>query len=150
MVKKAELLALMDEAEAVYLATIGDKGPRIRALVNLRRRDLYPGPSKVCRTDDFTAYLSTSLSSDKAQEIRANPAVSLYYCDPTSFHGVLLSGRAELLDDPELKKALWSPDWSIYWPRGAEEPDYVIVRIKADEVSGWWGREKFRFSPGEA
>ena len=83
-------------------------------------------------------YLSTSLASDKVREVRANPAVALYYCDAENFHGVMLSGRAEVLDDPELKLALWSPDWSIYWPGGASDPDYVILRIAASDVSGWW------------
>jgi general stress protein 26 len=144
MIDKKQVLALMDEAEIVTLATIGEKGPRIRALVNLRRADKFPGPSKLARRDDFTVFLSTSLASDKVREVRANPAVALYYCDAQNFHGVTLEGKAEILDDPELKKALWSPDWSFYWPGGASDPDYVILRITADDVSGWWSSKPFR------
>lgn len=138
MVDRKQLLALMDEAEAVYLATISGKGPRIRALVNLRRADKYPGASKTARTDDFTVYLATSAASDKVQDMQANPAVALYYCKPEHYQGAMLSGRAEILDDPKLKKALWSPDWRVFWPREAADPDYVVVRIKTDEISGWW------------
>lgn len=149
MVDKKQVHALMDEAEAVYLATIGEKGPRIRALVNLRRADLYPGPSKTARASDFTVYLATSDASDKIREIRANPAVAVYYCEPKSFHGVTLSGRAEILDDPALKQALWSDDWRIYWPSGADHPDYVIIRLKPDDIKGWWGSTEFRLDSGE-
>ena len=144
MVSKQDVLNLMNEAEAVYLATIGETGPRIRALVNLRRADRYPGASKTCRTDDFTVFLSTSAASDKVREIRANPAVALYYCDAERFHGVTVNGRAEVLDNPDLKNALWSWDWRVYWPDGASDPDFVVVRVKADEVGGWWSGKPFR------
>ena len=147
MVGKRQVLKLMDEAEAIYLATMGEKGPRIRALVNLRRRDLYPGPSKICCTDDFTAFLSTSLASGKVRDIQANPAVALYYCEPTAFHGVTLTGQMEILTDPELKRALWSADWRVYWPRGASDPDYVVLRLKPDTVEGWWRGRPFRLEP---
>jgi general stress protein 26 len=140
---KAAILKLMDDAEAVYLATIATKGPRIRALVNLRRRDQYPGPAKVACTDDGTVYLATSLASDKVQEIKANPAVAVYYCTPHNFHGVMLSGRAEILDEPSLKKALWSEDWRLYWPDGDTNPDYIVLRIKPEEIRGWQGSVPF-------
>lgn len=143
MVDKAQILSLMDKADAVYLATVSDKGPRIRALVNLRRSDLYPGSSKIARTDDFTVYLATSSASDKVKDIQCNPAVSLYYCEPKTFHGVTLNGKAEILEDPELKTALWSWDWRVYWPRGADDPDYIVVRVKPDEISGWWSGSAF-------
>lgn len=140
---KSAILNLMDEAEAVYLATVAEKGPRIRALVNLRRSDHYPGPAKFACTGGFTVYLATSLASDKVQEIRANPSVAVYYCTPRNFHGVMLSGVAELLDDAELKKALWSEDWRIYWPDGDTNPDYIVLRIKPDEIRGWQGSMPF-------
>lgn len=143
MPDKKDVLKLLDASEAVYLATISEKGPRIRALVNLRRADLFPGPSKIARADDFTVYLATSLASDKVKDIRQHPEVSLYYCDPKTFHGVTLNGKAEVLDDPELKKALWSWDWRVYWPRGADDPDYIVVRVKADEIRGWWSGSAF-------
>lgn len=146
MVTKQDVLALMDETEAVYLATVGDKGPRIRALENLRRADLYPAASRHCRAAGFTVYLATSAASDKVREIRANVAVALYYCVPANHKGAMLSGRADVLDDPELKRSLWSEGWSAFW-KGAGDPDYVVVRVAAEEVSGWWSGAPFRLEP---
>lgn len=139
---KDDVLKLMNEAEVVYLATISEKGPRIRALVNLRRADLYPGAAKITHAD-FTVYLATSAASDKVADIRANRAVSVYYCDPKTFHGVMLAGTAEVLDDPALKATLWCEGWKIYWPAGVDDPDYVVVRINPDEIKGWWGSVPF-------
>ena len=143
MIDKPHVLALMDATEVVYLATISEKGPRLRALVNLRRTDLYPGPSRTARADDFTVYLSTSRASDKVHEITADPRVSAYYSEPRNYRGVMLCGAAEVLDDPALKEALWSEDWRIYWPDGPANPDYVVVRLRPDEIRGWWGSEPF-------
>jgi len=144
MPDRNDVLKLMDGADAVFLATVGDDGPSIRALVNLRREDRYPDASRIARAAGFTVFLSTSLDSNKVRDIRADPRVALYYCDARSFHGATLSGRAEVVDDAELKKALWSWDWRIYYPRGPGDPNYAIVRITTETVTGWWSGRPFR------
>ncbi len=140
MVSKDEILKLMDESEAVFLATVDGTSPRIRALVNLRRSDLYPNASAFCRSQGTTLYFSTSGASAKVREIRKNPAASVYYCDPGKTRGITLSGEMEILTDPELKRALWSDDWRIYWS-GSQDPDYVVLRMKPSFIAGWWGSE---------
>ncbi|GAA0538880.1 general stress protein 26 [Rhizomicrobium palustre] len=145
MPSKSQILKVMNAAHAVYLATMSENGPRVRALVNLRRRWAYPIPSLMARTDDFTVYLTTSKASDKIAEITADPRVSVYYSRPLLYRGVLLSGRAEVLESAALKQALWSNDWRIYWPDGYSNPDYVVVRLKPSEIRGWWGSKPFTF-----
>jgi general stress protein 26 len=141
------VLKLMDESAAVYLATVNGASPRIRALVNLRRRDQSPGPSEFCRSQGGMVFLSTSGASSKVREIRANPAASVYYCDPSSVHGVTLWGRMEVLTDPELKHALWSDAWRVYWT-GPDDADYVVLRMKPDGAAGWWGTNPFQLEAG--
>lgn len=143
MTDKRQVLKVMNTAKAVYLATTSDQGPRVRALVNLRRRWAYPKPSRTARREDFTVYLATSRASDKIAEITADPRVSVYYSRPLLFRGVMLCGKAEILDDQDLKAALWSNDWRIYWPDGPANPDYVVVRLRPTEVRGWWGSKPF-------
>jgi general stress protein 26 len=143
MIDKQLLCEIMDKADAVYLATVDGASPRIRAMVNLRRQDQFPDPSKVCRADGFNCYFSTSMASGKVREVRANPAASAYYCDPLTFRGVTFSGNVEILTAPELKKALWDEEWRIYWPAGAEDPDYVILRLSPTEATGWWAGKPF-------
>jgi general stress protein 26 len=141
------LLDLMNRADAVYLATVEDTRPRIRAMVNLRRDDLYPAASAVCRGAGFTIHFTTSVSSGKVREIRSNPAVSVYYCEPARTRGIMLSGQMEVLSDPALKRSLWDDAWRIYWPAGAEDPDYVVLRMQPESVTGWWGTAPFHFEP---
>ncbi len=137
-------LKLMDESAAVCVATVNGAAPRQRALWNLRRQDRFPAAAEFCRKQGLVAYLSTSLSSGKIREVRANPAVSLYYCDTDNVCGVMLAGRAEILTEPGLKRTLWHDSWSIYWA-GAADPDYCILRVTPSEAVGWWGINPFYF-----
>lgn len=148
MTGKAEVLQMMDEAGAVYLATLGMAGPRIRGLVNLRRRDLYPAASEFCRRQGFTVYFTTSGNSNKVAELRANPAAAAYYSDPARTRGIELSGQVDVLTDRDLKNALWCDQWRIYWPAGPDEPDYVVLRLKPVRAAGWWGTAPFTLDPG--
>lgn len=148
-IDREAVLEMMNEAEAVYLATIEGEVPRIRALVNLRRRDLYPGPSQFCRREGFTVYLSTSASTRKPHELRAHPLASVYYCNPRQFQGVTLTGPVEILTDPTLKETLWDESWRIYFPMGAADPDYVVLRLKPTEAEGWWSEKRFSLAPEE-
>lgn len=143
MPEKLEILDLMNSSEAVYLATLDGRIPRLRALVNLRRSDLCPGSAAFCRKEGLTCYGCTSAASSKVAELRAHPEASLYYCDPRNVRGVTLSGRVEILTDQQLKTALWDESWRMYWC-GPEDPDYVVLRLTPVEAYGWWGARPFR------
>ncbi len=142
MIDRAAVLELMEAPPVVYFATVDGREPRIRALENLRSPQRYPGSAGFCRGEGFTCYFSTSIASGKIREIRSNPAVAAYYCNPARSHGAMLSGQAEVVDDAELKRALWSDTWRIYWS-GPDDPDYVVVRVRAEDVRGWWGTNPF-------
>jgi general stress protein 26 len=144
---KKQILKLMDESEAVFLATAGEKGPSIRALVNLRRADAYPGIAERARRDGFAVYLATSRKSSKVREIVADPRVSLYYCVPARYEGVTLNGTARIADDKDLRRALWCEAWRIYWPDGLADPDYCVLRVEPTDIFGWCGTEAFHYDP---
>ncbi len=145
MFDREQVLELMTQAQAVYLATIDGPLPRIRALSNLRRSDLYPASAAFCRAEGFTCYLATSAASSKAAQLRSHPEASLYYSDPDSVRGIMLSGRMEILTDQQLKNTLWDDAWRIYWS-GPADPDYIVLRLKPVEASGWWGARPFRLN----
>lgn len=142
-IDKNDILEVMDQAEAVYLATVSGSAPRIRAMVNHRRKDLYPGPSEFARAGGFTVYFCTSAASGKVRELCANPAAAAYFALPGRFRGVMLTGDAEVLEDMESKEALWDEGWRVYWPDGPSDPDCVVVRLTPREANGWWGSEPF-------
>jgi len=126
-------LKLMNSKKTACLTTIGSDGfPYTRAVFNLRDPKTFPELSHVFEDhdEDFLVYVSTNTSSSKVAHIRLNSAVSLYYYDPEDFRGVMLSGNIEIIEDMALKKELYLDWWEKYYPKGAEDEDYTILKLK--------------------
>lgn len=67
--------------------------------------------------DDLTVWMATNSRSRKVQEIRANPQVCLYYADhKESVGSVVITGRAELVDDLDEKKKREREYWKDAFP----------------------------------
>ena len=143
MIDEGALLEIMDQADAVLLATVSGSAPRVRAMVNLRRKDLFPGPSACARDAGFDVYFCTSAASGKVRELRANPAAAAYFALPRLGRGVMISGVGEILESPDLKRALWDDSWRMYWPEGPSDPDCAVVKLAAATAAGWLGTEAF-------
>jgi general stress protein 26 len=150
MVEENDVLEMMARSEAVYLATARGGAPRLRALVNLRRPDRYPRTCDFCRNERFTCYFCTSSASGKVNDIRAGSPVAVYYSDPGQVRGVELRGTMEILTDPQIKRMLWQDEWNIYWTGGADDPDYVVLRLKPERADGWWGIAPFQLDVNQA
>jgi len=126
-------LQLMEVSEMVYLTTIQPDGyPHTRALWNLRNRTMFGRLWLLFREhkDDYLVLFSTNTSSNKVTHIEANPKICAYYCDPQDYRGLTLIGDAEIVEDLEVKKALWAPEWKFYYPEGLEDPDFTVISLK--------------------
>jgi len=80
--------------------------------------------------DDFSIWLATSAKSNKARHINANPNVSVSF-----FHegvSVKFMGPAAIIDDAAKKEELWEIEWARYWPGGAADPDFILLKITPD------------------
>jgi general stress protein 26 len=146
-------VALMETAEAAYLTTIGADGyPDTRAMLNLRNRGQYPDQAHLFapHQDDLMIYFSTNTSSNKVRQIKSNPNVSVYYCKPGKFHGLTLVGDIEIVDDAEIRKALWNDGWERYYPGGPDDPDHTVLRLYPRFARGWYESSRFEFSLEDA
>jgi general stress protein 26 len=145
---KEECLDLMETADAVYLSTFGDDGfPHTRMMSNLRNRQENPGSARVLEPDkkDFAVYFVTGQSSVKMQQIQANPKVSAYFCKPAEFHTLMLRGQVQEITDREFKKKLWQKGWEIYWPDGAESPEFAVLKLSPTIAKGRYKKGPFEF-----
>lgn len=78
--------------------------------------------------DDFTIWFGTNAHSAKVQQIKNNSNVSLYYLDADNTGYVIIQGKAEIVDDPELKSKYWKEDWEDFYP---DYPDaYSLIKVK--------------------
>lgn len=145
---KQKCLGLLESTDAAYLSTISDDGfPHTRMMGNLRNeqqcqiaKELFAG-----HDEDFMVYMLTGSSSPKMKQIRANPKVSVYYASAAELHTILLVGNVEELDDMDLKKKIWQDEWKMHWPGGAEDPEFILLRLSPTYAKGWYKDAPFEF-----
>ncbi len=137
---------LLDKGWPAYVTTI-DKNdyPQTRAMFNLRNREKYPKliPIFAEHSDDFMILFSTNTSSTKLEDIRRKSAASVYFCIPDKTQGAMFGGDFEIVEDMNLKKALWHEGWERYYPEGVEDPDYTVLRMFPTKAKGWTGQSTF-------
>jgi len=87
---------------------------------------------------ELVAYFTTSTSSDKVKHVMKHPYVSVYYCDPKKFHGLMLGGRIQVVKDLKIKKAIWQKGWEQYYQGGYDSPDHTVFKLVPSVARGWY------------
>ena len=129
---KNQCLELIETSKAAYLTTVDSDGnPITRAMFNLRNKEQFPEFSDFFKNQDneFSIYISTNTSSSKVTHIKNNPAINVYFCDPEDFKGVMLGGKAQIVENKKLKQKIWLDWWTRYYPKGVEDPDYTLLML---------------------
>jgi general stress protein 26 len=142
---------LVESAWPAYLGTVDLQGrPRIRAIFNLRNRERFPNlvPLFQGHDDDLLLFFTTNTSSAKVAELKANPAVAVYFSNPEESFGLMLGGDMDMVTDTELRRALWHDGWEKYYPGGYDDPDHTVLRLRPQVARGWNPSETFEFSVG--
>jgi len=143
-------LELMESSKAAYLTTIDSEGyPITRAMFNLRNKEQFPEFSEYFGGLDnkFEIYISTNTSSSKTTHIKKNPKISVYFCDPEAFKGVMFGGEVEIIDDMKVKRKIWLNWWTKYYLKGLEDPDYTLLRLKPKTAQFYYKLQKVQFDP---
>ncbi|MDH4209837.1 MAG: pyridoxamine 5'-phosphate oxidase family protein [candidate division WOR-3 bacterium] len=146
-IKRASI-ELLESADAAYVTTIDKEGyPQTRCMFNLRNKTKFPKLVHMFKDhrDDLMILFSTNTSSEKIAQIKDNSAVCVYYCAPNDFHGLMLAGNIEILDDPHLREALWQEGWKRYYPEGPHDPDHTVLRLYPKKTKGWYKGQAFGF-----
>ena len=126
------IIELMETAEACYLTTLDNNFPQTRAMLNLRNSSHYPKLKTFFKTqnDHYIVYFTTNTASQKINQIKRNPNVSVYYARPVAWQGLMLGGQIRIISDPDIKNAIWQDNWSMYYPQGKTDADYAILELK--------------------
>jgi general stress protein 26 len=137
---KQTCLSLMSNMPVCHLTTIDSAGfPHTSAMNNLRYAKEYPSLVNLYEEEDndFVLYMSTSMQSPKMTRMKANPKVSVYFCDANQLVGLMLGGEIEIITDQKLKNRIWQKGWTMYYPNGPEGPEYGVVKLAPSVVKGW-------------
>ena len=113
-------------AAAVWCAwaTQSKSGPRVRMVHPTWEGDVL--------------WIATGKSTAKARQLAEDPAVDIQWqVAPPDFVHVMVSGTAELLDDPATREHVWKVmdyDLNDFWPEGPETEDFVAIKITPHRV----------------
>ncbi len=59
--------------------------------------------------------------------------------NPVICRGLMLSGKAELSWDGDLRRSLWRDFMTMYYPEGRLDPEFVVVRFVAERGNYYEG-----------
>lgn len=112
---------LIDTQDICFLSFINPQGfPTTRAMLNPRKRQ---------GIKEF--YLTTNLSSQKAQSLLVDPRAGLYFCDKRLYRGVAFTGTAEVIEDQSVKDEVWRDMDTIFYENNTD-PNYCVLKFTAE------------------
>ena len=88
----------------------------------------------ISELDDFTFFIGTHPRSRKTEEIAACPLVTLAFGNASENTNLVVYGKAEVSDDPSLKRRYWKDTWRLFFPGGADSTDYCVIKVTAEKM----------------
>jgi general stress protein 26 len=110
------------------------------AMLSTQARDgrLVSRPLRTQQMDeDGHLWFVTDRNSHKADEIEKNPQVNIAYAAPSDNTYVSVAGIAEVRDDRKKLHELWSPAMSLFYPKGEDDPDLCLLKVRMQSAEYW-------------
>jgi general stress protein 26 len=101
-----------------------------------RHGDLHARPMALAEVEDNgDLWLVTDIHSEKVEELAEDARVSVSMQAGDRY--VALSGKAEVVRDTDRVRALWNEKWRGWFPKGVEDPNLVLIRVKPMHGEYW-------------
>ena len=117
---KEEMTAFIQKQKTAFVASVDEEGfPNIKAMFM---------PRKI---EGNCFYFSTNTSSMRAQQFLKNEKASIYFYQRSRYRyeGLMLTGKMEVLQDPEIKKEIWRSGDTMFYKQGVDDPDYCVCLL---------------------
>jgi len=113
---------MIDKCNVSFISSVDKDGfPNIKAMLKPRKRN---------GIKEF--WFTTNTSSMRVEQYRKNPKACIYFYDRKFlYHGVMLIGTMEVLEDPETKEMIWQKGDTMYYKQGVTDPDYCVLKFTA-------------------
>jgi general stress protein 26 len=123
----SHLRELIEHMKVGMLTTLDAEGrPRSRPLQTLEL-DEHGG-----------LWFFVSADSGKIDEMKQeHDRVGISYADSAKQRYVSISGRGEICRDVDRMKALWSPWIKVWFPRGLDDPNLVLLVVRIERAEYW-------------
>jgi len=98
---------------------------------------LHGRPMAVAQVDEqCDVWFVTDIDSPKMHEIRANDQVIVSFQNKRD-EFVTLTGRAELLRDPQKIDEVWQEGFKAWFPGGKADPNLGLIHVRAIQGEYW-------------
>ena len=87
--------------------------------------------------EDWTVNTITNRRCRKVREVERSGRMTLLYEHDQDKSYVSLIGSAQIVEDRELKRAIWKPGHNRWNPHGPDDPDTVFLRLLTDRIELW-------------
>jgi len=86
-------------------------------------------------------WFATMHDSKKVQRINNNNRVSIMFYDAITGDCANVYGTALILTDTETKERFWNDDWKEYFPAGAADPMYCLIKVIPEKGDFFFNQE---------
>lgn len=86
---------------------------------------------------DGELWFFTRERAPKVEEVERDRRVNLSYADPQDQRYVSVSGTAQVVRDRQKIEELWSPALKAWFPKGVEDPDIALLRVRVEQAEYW-------------
>jgi len=125
-----ELYALVDGIDTAMFVTQREDGSLVsRPMATQKRNQI------------ADLWFVTDIESNKIDELHEHPNVNLSYFNTNSKEWVSVSGKASISIDREAIRALYEPDWKMYFGAldevrdgGPDDPRLALILVTAETV----------------
>ena len=107
---------IIDSAQAKVLISVDEDG-----IPHARQMDPF------APEEDMVVWLATNPNTRKVMQIKNNPNVAIFYYFPKRHAYVTMNGKAELVNNPEMKNKYWKSYWTRYYPN--KEKDMILIKV---------------------
>jgi general stress protein 26 len=87
--------------------------------------------------EDSNLWFFMSRSSSPVADFAQDASVNVSYADTSADSYVSVAGTASVIDDIAKKQQLWSKMVEAWFPKGINDPDLALVRVKISHADYW-------------
>ena len=92
-----------------------------------------------CQKTEFDGdlWFFTQKTSGKILALMRDQHVNLAYASPSDQRYISISGRAEIVEDPQKAKEIWNPSYKNWFPKGLEDTNLVLIKVRVETADEW-------------
>lgn len=95
-------------------------------------------PMSISKIDaDGTMWFFTRASSYKVEEIEESKNLSIAITNESNQNYLMINGIGNLVKDKTKMKELWSSILKVWFPKGLDDPDMILIKVTPNEVNYW-------------